>query len=801
MADVPYTPYPTVENTGNLGPGFGVRATPEDAGAAVGRAMQRTGKIAQDLTAQYMEEASEAKANDILANQWAPTIAKMRVDYDSLQGQDKVHGYQAYLNGLKNLQKELTEKEGNSHTKKLVLSDTTKQIVSETHSATAGLAAWQKQFNNQTTKELIYARNGYVANNYNNPEVVKSVTTGNDALITKQFIDNGVDPNTPEGAAQIDNARRTVRGEMAVGMITRAVQSGDMSTANSLRAEYGTVIPGYQQIQIDNLLGVENLRQTSVQSVRALKSGNPLPQPMGLPPVKIQASLARAAQAEGVDPNTALAYLSIESSNGTNLGKRGTILQDKEGGTLEDQIARAPKQIRASEEIAGNALGRPALPWEGYVVHQQGSGGGAELLKDSQKPLEQQALAIDVLRQFEGKEKGYNAYAAIVENGGNATMTSGQFTDFIRQRYDNHARMSTIQIASSGEIMTDAGQAILSAHEGRTPPLQPAANPIQALQNYERQFSSYIAKANAIPNTEVRKAVIASMEEDLQNYRTEEGAYKSAIQHEAQQLAVRPDFTSTDQIPAELKAKLLDMPQTMVYMQERAKWNQENASGAITKDMREYGVGYLDALKGINASDGAPNRITDIAQLQARIGKDITVQGYEWLSKKLEESRSPDKAAENRMFGAVLDAGKEMLLDDKEQWPSALVAITNLDERLKAEKIPASERYSGIENKNSVLHALDPFIMQEQSATAVQDALSKIDKPSWLFNLSPKRAALTRKIINNFEDGLYSGDDAAKAEGYNVLKRGVTEGYLDRENFINLAIAYGYAKPPRKKEE
>ena len=661
MANVPYTPYPTVDSTGNLGPGFGVRATPEDAGSAVGRAMQTTGKIAQDVTRQYVEEASEAKANDILANQWAPTIAKMRVDYDSLQGPDKVHGYQTYLDGLKNFQKQITEKEGNSLTKNLIHGYTTKQIISETDSATAGLAAWQKQFNNQTTKELIYAQNSHVANNYNNPEIVKSVSNGNDALITKQFIDNGVDPNTPDGAAQIDNARRTVRGEMAVGMITRAVQTGDMSTANSLRAEYGTAIPGHQQIQIDNLLGVENLRQTSVQSVRALKSGNPLPDPMGLPPVKIQASMARTAQAEGVDPNTALAYLSIESSNGTNLGKRGTLLQDKEGGTLEEQIARAPKQIRASEEIAGSALGRPALPWEGYVVHQQGSGGGAELLKDSQRPLEQQALAIDVLRQFEGKEKGYNAYAAIVENGGNATMTTGQFTDFIRQKYESHARRSTIQLASSGEIMNDAGQAILSAHEGRTPPLQPAANPIQALQNYEKQFSSYIAKANAIPNTEVRKAVITSMEEDLSNYKTEAAAYSSAIQLEAQQLAVKPDFTSTDQIPAELKAKLIDMPETMVYMQQRAEWNMTHASGNITQDMRTYGTGFFDAFKAINAPADTPGRITSVTQLQGMVGKDITVAGYDKLVKALTDSGTPEGAGEKDMKKAFFEAAKSQI--------------------------------------------------------------------------------------------------------------------------------------------
>jgi len=67
--------------------------------------------------------------------------------------------------------------------------------------------------------------------------------------------------------------------------------------------------------------------------------------------------------------------------NGQNLGTRGTIAQDKLGGTLDEQAARLPAQIKENERIASAALGRTAEPWEGYLVHQQGEGGGAALLK------------------------------------------------------------------------------------------------------------------------------------------------------------------------------------------------------------------------------------------------------------------------------------------------------------------------------------------------------------------------------------------------------------------------------------
>jgi hypothetical protein len=143
---------------------------------------------------------------------------------------------------------------------------------------------------------------------------------------------------------------------------------------------------------------------------------------------------------------------------------------------------------------------------------------------------------------------------------------------------------------------------------------------------------------------------------------------------------------------------------------------------------------------------------------------------------------------------AMFAAGKSMMnvtKDNDQQWPSALVAINKLDGELQSKGIPASERYSGIDNKNSVLHALDPIIAYQSSAAGVSDALSKVDEDKSWMPFSAKN-----QIIDNFKAGSYSGKN--RAQGEQVLKDGLKNGFLDEQTVKDLAVAYGYAKPSQK---
>lgn len=654
-ARVPYTPYPTEESGGGGGRPMSVRSSPDAFGAQIGRSVERFGDVGFDAATKFAEEAAESKANDILANQWAPETTKMRTQYESLQGADKVQGYEAYVNGMKEYQKGLVENETNPLTKKILSNYTTRNAIQETERASSDLAEWQKKFNTDSTYKLIAAQDDNAAANYNNPLLVRSIIDQNDAQIERLYIDKGHNPLTPDGSAVIAEAQRTAKGETATKLITRAVQTGDMSTANSLRAEYGTVIPGYQQLHIDNMLGVENLKYTSQQSTQALRSGAPLPQPMGAPPIALQAQVASAAHVAGIDPNTALAYIRIESSDGTNLGKRGTIAQDRMGGTLDEQVARLPAQIKHNEQTATNALGRQAEAWEGYVIHQQGSGGGAALLQavasgDKRK-------AVDILKPFEEKEKGYNALAAVVENGGNATMTADDFVGFIKQRYEDCAKRAKCDFDKS----RPPGEVILSTYNSSGEAVQPAATPIQALQNFNKKAPGMLERINAIPNTEVRDGVMKEFNRDRAAHTAAAESYSATIQLEAQKLSVKPDFTSTDQIPPEMRAQLLDMPETMKMLQARAEYNQDHASGEITKDMREYGTGYFDLFKRINAPSEDPARISSITEIQKHLNEDLTVAGYDKLVTALTGTRTPEGKAEGVLQKTFLDRAKATL--------------------------------------------------------------------------------------------------------------------------------------------
>jgi hypothetical protein len=132
------------------------------------------------------------------------------------------------------------------------------------------------------------------------------------------------------------------------------------------------------------------------------------------------------------------------------------------------------------------------------------------------------------------------------------------------------------------------------------------------------------------------------------------------------------------------------------------------ASRGDSKDAKEYGDKIYDYQKRLTLPDGDPNKLTNPVEVMKGVGDGLTLAGQDYLLKKMQKD-----PVELQQENAVLAAGKNMMgvtKDDDTQWPSALVAVNKLDAELQAKGVPASERYSGIDNKNSVLHAITPFI-------------------------------------------------------------------------------------------
>ena len=118
---------------------------------------------------------------------------------------------------------------------------------------------------------------------------------------------------------------------------------------------------------------------------------------------------------------------------------------------VESAIATA-EYARRNAAMFRSRFGRDPDGAELYLMHQQGPAGGAALLTDPG------ARAVDVLTRV-----GANGLAAVLNNGGSAMMTAGQFADLIKSKYakaDNmwrSRRNGNTQIADASTATPDQG--------------------------------------------------------------------------------------------------------------------------------------------------------------------------------------------------------------------------------------------------------------------------------------------------------------------------------------------------------
>lgn len=658
MAQVPYNPNPTAEPISG-GSGATYQSVPEANasafGSGIGEATQKLGQSAQEvgskaseLANEFTRMATEAKVNDDYANKYAPAASELRSQYDQLRGQDKIHGYDGYISGLKNLNVQFTANTASPYERQLMGGLIDRHISGEIDGAKRELVQSQKQFSDQATYDVIKANNGLAAARYNDPTAVQDIAKQNDSLVTIQYMNNGHDPTHPYSAALIEEAQNNAKGEMAVGMINRAVSSGDAPAANAIRANMSPFIPGYQKIALDNFLHVENIRQTSTNTVGALKNGQPVPEAMGAPASQVQALVANTAQTGGIDPNNALAVLRIESANGQNLGTRGTLGQDREsaGKPIEDQAKALCDNLKIANAKATEVLGRTAEGWEGYAVYQQGVGGGPALLKANPN-----TKAVDVLEGVYGNTK--DALSAVKNNGGNASMSVSDFLGHIKQVYNDNADRAKCDFStpqngdSSNGTAFSIGDQILSPHQEVGPVVQPATTATQAWLNFNQKAPDILARINSIPNIDVRDGVLRAFDRDQSIYQAAARAEKITLNRQAQDMAVDPTFVDMSQVPPNMRAALSDDPMAISYMERRADYNLKNVKNIASKDKAELGSGFYRELTKVLSPAGDANAVNDASQLypSAAKGGDLTPPGFDRLKKLLDLKNTPDGQA------------------------------------------------------------------------------------------------------------------------------------------------------------
>ncbi|MFA7278772.1 MAG: hypothetical protein WC100_01645 [Sterolibacterium sp.] len=910
---VSYSGVPEEQLSGQAMPGFSVRANADSMGAQIGQATQRIAAQAEDLTVKYGEQAAEARANDLIANHWAPKVSKMTNDYQQKQGMDALSGFAPLQEGLKQSQSELLAQAKSPYERAILSKYTSNRTMQEMDAAQRHQSTQLTAYEDKSHDAFVNTLSDNAVTNYNDPYVVDSSQAQLFGQIEKHALDRGVEPDSPIIAEQ----QRTAWGKTVGAMVNRATLTGDIHEANRIYSQNADVIPGYQRLEIDKSLHAENMKYTASRNADALLGGDPLPAPTGSVP-HVQATVANVAHSQGIDPNHALTVASIESSFGQNLGKRGDIGQTGKGGDLQEQAFNMAVEIKKGDTAATKALGRKAEPWEGYACYQQGVGGGPALLKAAQ--ADPTARAVDVLLPlYEGDRK--MALSAVVNNGGNATMTSGQFLQYIKNNYDNHAKrakcefprmnvltpgitdaaatpvaitptvpgnidlnnrpvvknsdgsVSTVKsvsvnidgkevllptISDDGKTMTtdeavqnykktgkhlgifntpeEATQYAVQLHKdqekqyaapdtilGSTPPatigddivaardtkgvaVQPGATPMQALLNFDEVYPSALQRAQAIPNVDEREATIQALNQKRAVYQSGATAWKNKFLNDAQNLAINPTFTSIDQIPPDMRAALVDSPQTMTYLETRANYNLEKSAGVTSKDAKEYGGSFYDVFSGIHSG-----KINNVVELQGMVGKGLTISGYDKAVKELSGKGTPEGEAESQMKKQAFDVAKSQISGKNEmmglrdpkgeelylKWMQlALPAI----EKGKAE----GKNYTQLYNPESPDYIGKSIPMFKRSMT---EMLADINNETLLGDNTAKEikqdanggapAAAAPVTLSKAElaDSLTAGK-VKGPRGIAAIKASLRDGKITRAEANDLLIQHGYARAP-----
>jgi hypothetical protein len=527
---------------------------------------------------------------------------------------------------------------------------------------------------------------------YNDPAALQRATTQiTNATIAKQKLLGTYQPGTDAAIAT------GVTGQVATTGINNALAQGDLDTANTLRQQHSDAIPGFQQLPLDSTLHTANMRQTVSNGMAATQSGQPIPQTVGAPPSQVQATVADTAHANGLDPNLALTTARIESNFGQNVGSRGDIGQTgKPAADVHGQAQNMVESLKTASINANEAVGGQAQDWQKYLCYQQGTGGGPALLK-----ADPNAKAVAVLTPL--YKTLQQAASAIVNNGGNASMTVSDFCNFIQQKYTQNAQRASVDLPANG---SSPGASILAAHTTPGQAVQPAVSPRQQLLNFDMTYPAQLAQINANPNPEVRQNLVQGLNGTREQFQMQSSAYIAKLMNQAQQTYNDPGFTNINQMPADLMSDLIaDHPNTLHVMELRAKQNAQSASGGMNKEAMTYGSGFFNVFQGVHAGS-----FTSADDLTAHLpgGKlyqggqgpqDLTLDGYDKLKGEFPRD-APDKS-EGAMRAAAFGVVKQnMSMEDpslgikdphgEENYANALPLLYQaIDAGQKAGKTPA----------------------------------------------------------------------------------------------------------------
>lgn len=374
----------------------------------------------------------------------------------------------------------------------------------------------------------------------------------------------------------------------------------------------------------------------------------------------VAAALVAEADRQGVPRDLVLKSAQVESGMGTNLGSRGNILQlgqpewqQAGGGNMADLATQAKNGVAwlaRSKQQAQQALGREPQDWETYIVHQQGVGGGPALLK-----ADPNTSAVDALAPVYGGNR-QTAMRAIVGNGGDLSMTAGQFLASVKSRFEGYGSKMNLG-ASLGQGGGQGGGA-------------PTGGPDEMVQS-GHGIDAPLQKASAIAETAL--------------------AHTPAEHRGPMQEWMRSPYFLAFLAGAGMLASKSPFPGVALGegMQFAAKGAETMAGQQNRQEIAEIRAQHLNDLTNVRTSAAADKAASNVANLQFR---------YDNMQRLQEAgNRSAQLAADKAAVASQLEVAKVQLAtaehDRKVAADAANAAAKAETARLTGERDKATDQY------------------------------------------------------------------------------------------------------------
>ena len=180
MAQVPYSSVPTETPTsGGTGASpVSVDTSPNSFGAQIGESDQRAGAQIQetsnkafDLANHYAEQAAQAHADDIIANQLVPATTKISSDYYQTKGMAAHTAYQPTLDALQEAQSDAI-KDLPPYQQNLIRSFSVRHITNLQDGMMRHMDQEQTQYEKQGVNDFINAQGSIAVAAGSDPNVV-----------------------------------------------------------------------------------------------------------------------------------------------------------------------------------------------------------------------------------------------------------------------------------------------------------------------------------------------------------------------------------------------------------------------------------------------------------------------------------------------------------------------------------------------------------------------------------------------------------------------------------------------------